>query len=282
MVDQGKAGTHWEDGELDVIVADYFAMLNAEQAGQAYVKARHSKELISTLGRSHRSVEFKHMNISAVLSKLGMPIIRGYKPAFNVQFAIYDAIDRYLSMDQAATEHDPTAISGVAEVGLAHKLFVEPPPVANRDPSIRIPRLERLVRKFDPTERDFRNRALGKAGEALVVDFERYRLEHAERRDLAGKVRWVSEEDGDGAGYDILSFDASGNERLIEVKTTCGVSTTPFFITGNERALSEERPKEFRIFRIYDYGPEPKVFKLHPPIEEAVCLEPTTYRASFR
>ncbi len=115
----------------------------------------------------------------------------------------------------------------------------------------------------------------------MVVDFERFRLEHAERRDLARKVRWVSEEDGDGAGYDILSFDPSGRERIIEVKTTRGVSTTPFFITGNERALSEERPKEFRIFRIYDYGAEPKLFKLRPPLSDAVHLEPTTYRASF-
>jgi len=61
------------------------------------------------------------------------------------------------------------------------------------------PRLERLIRKFDPSERDFRNRALGKAGEALIIDFERRRLAEVERRDLAGKVRWVSQEDGDGA-----------------------------------------------------------------------------------
>jgi hypothetical protein len=28
------------------------------------------------IGGAHRSVEFKHMNISAVLRELGMPIIR--------------------------------------------------------------------------------------------------------------------------------------------------------------------------------------------------------------
>jgi len=32
---------------------------------------------------------------------------------------------------------------------------------------------------------------------------------------LAHKVRWVSEEDGDGAGYDILSFNPLGQERFI-------------------------------------------------------------------
>ncbi len=47
-----------------------------------------------------------------------------------------------------------------------------------------------LLRKWDPTERDFRNRSLGKAGEALIVDFERRRLSDAERPDLARKICW--------------------------------------------------------------------------------------------
>ena len=45
------------------------------------------------------------------------------------------------------------------------------------------------MRKFDPSERDFRNRALGKAGEALVFDFERARPAAIDRADLARKVR---------------------------------------------------------------------------------------------
>src|SRR5437588_12589149 len=78
-------------------------------------------------------------------------------------------------------------------------------------------RLRRLVRKFDPVERDHRNRVLGNAGEGFVVDLERRQLTEAARPDLARKVRWISAEDGDGAGYDVLSFNQAGNERLIEV-----------------------------------------------------------------
>ena len=51
---------------------------------------------------------------------------------------------------------------------------------------------------------------------------ERTALRTAGRDDLARKVRWVSEEDGDGAGYDIASFAPDGLPRLIEVKTTNG------------------------------------------------------------
>jgi hypothetical protein len=46
-------------------------------------------------GRTHRSVEFKHQNISAVLDEFGLPWIPGCIPKRNYQNAIFDAIDRY-------------------------------------------------------------------------------------------------------------------------------------------------------------------------------------------
>jgi len=233
---------------------------------------------MADIGRTHRSVEFKHMNISAVLRELGLPTIRGYKPKFNFQNAIFDAIDRHLSANPSLPDLSAVASMGFAE---APSLFEEPPPAPNFDAALKPERLERLIRKFDPTERDFRNRVLGKAGEALIIDFERRRLAEAERRDLAGKVRWVSQEDGDGAGYDILSFDPAGRERLIEVKTTCGTRKTPFFLTSNERSFADERPEAFRLYRVYEYGEAPRFFKLRPPLQQAVVLEPVTYRASF-
>jgi hypothetical protein len=278
MADEAKVGTNWSDDELDAIVADYFAMLAAERAGEPFVKAHHSKALMDQIGRTHRSVEFKHMNISAVLRELGLPTIRGYKPKLNYQNAIFDAIERHLPANLSQLDLTPLMGAGLAE---PQALFEEPPPVPDFTAVPKPPRLERLIRKFDPSERDFRNRALGKAGEALIIDFERRRLAEVERRDLAGKVRWVSQEDGDGAGYDILSFDRAGRERLIEVKTTRGAWKTPFFLTGNERSFAEERPEAFRLYRVYEYGESPRFFKLRPPLESAVMLEPTTYRASF-
>jgi hypothetical protein len=278
MADEAKVGTNWSDDELDAIVADYFAMLAAERAGEPFVKAHHSKALMDQIGRTHRSVEFKHMNISAVLRELGLPTIRGYKPKLNYQNAIFDAIERHLPANLSQLDLTPLMGAGLAE---PQALFEEPPPVPDFTAVPKPPRLERLIRKFDPSERDFRNRALGKAGEALIIDFERRRLAEVERRDLAGKVRWVSQEDGDGAGYDILSSDRAGRERLIEVKTTRGARKTPFFLTGNERSFAEERPEAFRLYRVYEYGESPRFFKLRPPLESAVMLEPTTYRASF-
>ena len=141
--------------------------------------------------------------------------------------------------------------------------------------------MERLVRKFDPAARDARNRALGFAGEELVVNAERRKLQALDRPDLAMKVRWISQEDGDGAGYDIHSFDRAGQDRLIEVKTTIGSRTTPFYLTRNEHKLSAERPEAFRLYRLFEFSKAPRLFKLQPPLEQAVQLSPEVYRASF-
>src|SRR5271163_2012493 len=109
MADEAKIGTNWQDDELDAIVADYFAMLAADLAGRQYVKSRYSAALMARIGRTHRSVEFKHQNISAVFDELGMPWIPGYKPKLNYQNAIFNAIDRYLSAHTGFLEYAPAA-----------------------------------------------------------------------------------------------------------------------------------------------------------------------------
>src|SRR5271157_486278 len=146
MADEAKIGTNWQDDELDAIVADYFAMLAADLSGQPYVKARHSAALMAQIGRTHRSVEFKHQNISAVLDELGMPWIPGYKPKLNYQNAIFDAIDRYLTSHP--TILDPAPMFRPLPP-VAAETFVAPPILTA--PSERIPkRLRQLKAKFDP------------------------------------------------------------------------------------------------------------------------------------
>lgn len=277
-------GKPWSDDELDLIVADYFAMRDAELAGVPFVKSHHAAALMERTGRTHRSVEFKHMNISAVLDELGTATIKGYKAKANYQNAIFDAVDRFLIGHPAALDLVaprllmPRDTFAEAPTDL---LFAEPPPLrSERQRKPRPEGLERLVRKFDPVERDFRNRALGKAGEALVVEFEQRRLHDAGRKDLAQQVRWVADLEGDGHGYDIASFAASGEKRLIEVKTTNGGQTTPFFLTRNEERVSREK-EEFRLYRLYDFARAPRLFKLRPPLGDSVVLETETWRAGF-
>jgi hypothetical protein len=267
---------NWTAEELDLIISDYFLMLRDEARGISFNKAQHNRDLRRKIDRTEGSIEFKHQNISAVLQLLGLPRIRGYLPAANFQTALIPAIDRYVSRNPTVL-HPENAISGFAE---RPSLFVESAltlvPVTPRREDI-----ERLVRKFNPVERDFRNRKLGRDGEELVLQFERQRLLQFDRSDLARKIRWISEEDGDGAGYDILSFDERGKERFLEVKTTVGSDVTPFYITRNELSLSSERPEAFRLCRVFDFTRHPRMFELAPPLESFVHLSPLSYEASF-
>jgi hypothetical protein len=281
LADNYPRQPHWTDAELDLIVADYFAMLALEQTGQPYVKTHHRVRLleqinlISPAPRTGGAIERKHQNISAALQEIGEPIIRGYLPLANFQAAILDVISRRLATQPSLWV--PAALDQVAEPAMP---FFEPAPPL-QPPRERPAILERFVAKFDAGVRDFRNRQLGKAGEEMVFHFERQRLLDEDRPDLARKVRWVAEEDGDGAGYDILSFDREGGERLVEVKTTRGNQTTPFFLTRNEHALSEERTDAFKLMRLYAFAREPRMFELTPPLGEAVRLSTHTYQARF-
>jgi len=277
MAQETKRGTIWHDDELDMIVDDYFSMLFAELSGQPYVKSRHSSVLMSKIGRTHRSVEFKHQNISAVLDELGMPWIPGYKPKLNFQNAIFDAIDRYITKHPGILE--PKRVPQPS-LPTPTDIFVAPPiPKVSGD---KIPeRLRRLVVKFDPVERDHINRSLGRAGEEFVVDIEKCRLKEGNRADLARKVRWTAAEDGDGAGYDISSFNLEGKPRLIEVKTTNGSARTPFFLTRNEFEVARQIPEQWQIYRVHLFATRPRIFTIEPPLENRVNLSTETWRASF-
>ena len=218
--------------------------------------------------------------MSAVLDKLGLPWIWGYKPLPHFQAALIGAVSRYIELHPHwVSETNAPTVPSAAE---APPLYFEQPPEFGLSQAGKEPlALQRLVRKFDPVERDARNRALGELGEERVYFDEKSRLVQAGRADLARKVKWVSKEEGDGAGYDIKSFALSGADRLIEVKTTTGYRMTPFFLTENERLFSIERADAFRLVRLYDFAREPRAFELTPPLADAVILNPTAYRASF-
>lgn len=281
VVSDDVTGTDWSSREIDLIVADYFDMFRMEMAGQAVNKAARNRAMQELTGRSRGSIEFKHQNISAVLAKLGNPWIEGYKPRFNFQGALVDGVERFILI--APTFIEDALSMSLPRAGFAEAApipFEQPPPLESSADS-RPPALQRLIRKYDPAVRDERNRALGRQGEERIFLHERSTLRTLGRSDLSNRVRWVAQEDGDGAGYDILSFNPEGQERLLEVKTTVGERLTPFFLTHNERAVSEERPDAFRIVRLFDFARVPRAFELQPPLESSIIMRPHVYRATF-
>lgn len=254
-------------------------MLADELAGRSHNKGQHNEALQALIPRSRKSIEFKHCNISAVLERLGLPYIRGYRPLAHFQNALIDGVERYLASKGAPIFQFTAAVpETVAE---SPTLWIGPPPEVSPKEHSEPERLRQLVRKFDPAERDARNRKLGKQGEELVLIYEQQRLRLADRGDLARNVEWTSEVRGDGAGYDIRSFELDGRERLIEVKTTNGPAKTPFFLSENERCVSEERQDAFTLLRLYSFVEKPSAFELRAPLSDRLVLNPLSYRASL-
>ena len=128
-------------------------------------------------------------------------------------------------------------------------------------------------------EGEARNRSLGAAGEAFVLNFERARLVLAGREGLASKIEHTSKERGDHEGYDILSFEESGAERLIEVKTTKYGNKTPFFVSRNEVATSERNAVRYHLYRLFAFREAPRLYTLPGAIQSTCLLSAETYRA---
>lgn len=273
------AGTPWTEAEISAVVDSYFQMLASEKAGIAYSKAENWRRLMTTVHRSKGSIERKLQNISAVLDVLGAQWINGYKPLAHYQDALVPAVERNIRREPdflypASTDTQPLALND-------DTIFVAPPQFTDFE-KVLPPAVRQLVGKFDPAERDARNRDLGKAGEKFVVEFERIRLRQAGREDLADNVRWVSDLDGDGYGYDVRSFEPDGQERLLEIKTTCGHERTPFWLTKREVDVATERSDRYRVRRVFHFRNRAQMFEIAPPLENALSMTPTTYIAEPR
>ena len=141
---------------------------------------------------------------------------------------------------------------------------------------------QRLPRKFDYAARDEANRKLGRAGEQWVIEFEQQRLTDMGSPELFQRLDWVADTQGDGAGFDILSFDDAANHRFIEVKTTNGSLGSSFLVSHNELEFSKEVGEQFYLYRVFQFRDGPRLFTLHGDLSQHVHLKPTDFRASFR
>lgn len=274
----------WSKEEVALVVADYLAMLAKELTGQRYNKSERRRTLMRRLnGRNEAAIEFKHANISAVMLELGFPYLRGYQPRSNYQHALLDEVVAQivqLPVLDAAAEQAVQTPAVEPEVKDFERVLV-PLPKSRTVPSAaeRVPGYVRAPIRRDYLERESRNRSLGEAGELFALRFERWRLIRAGAGQLADKVEHVSRTQGDGLGYDILSFDPDGRERFVEVKTTAFGSTTPFFASAREVQFAREQRERFCLLRIFEFRADPHLFELPGAIEQHCHLDPASFLA---
>lgn len=277
------SGTDWSRQEVEAIVDDYLSMLASELAGTPYNKAAHRRALLPLLNeRSEQSIEFKHANISAALLNAGFPYIAGYKPRSNYQALLTEVLAERMSsasrlQEVAAADADQPMV--VPEVDDILAVLTAPPKVGSDPHRVAEPSRPSIRLATNYIEREARNRSLGSAGELFVLNYERARLVHRGKDSLAARIEHTSSVRGDYEGYDILSFDETGAERLIEVKTTKYGAETPFFVSRNEVSTSERRSSLYHVYRLYGFRRSPKLYTLPGAISQSCQLSAASFLA---
>lgn len=93
---------------------------------------------------------------------------------------------------------------------------------------------------------------IGRKGEEFILKKEKLIVEQELGKELVKEIIHSSVVEGDGLGYDILSFSTTGIKH-IEVKTTKNGVDTPFYMTYNEKMFLDLHKDTYFLYRVYDF-----------------------------
>ncbi len=108
----------------------------------------------------------------------------------------------------------------------------------------------RHPRKIDWNDVQSTRSATGLEGEEVALGIEKKYLVSIGKPELAARVAHTSKEQGDGLGYDIVSYFPDGREKFIEVKSTTGKIESPYFMSVNELAFLKENLETYFLYRV--------------------------------
>lgn len=117
------------------------------------------------------------------------------------------------------------------------------------------------ARKIDYERINKERKLIGNAGEELVYK-DQIEFVKTYAPEYLNNVRHVSKLDGDGAGYDICSFNIDKKLVYIEVKSTTGKKETPFYMTASEYDFLELHRENYIIARVYEFDMNTKTGKI--------------------
>jgi hypothetical protein len=134
--------------------------------------------------------------------------------------------------------------------------------------------------KKDYSRTEQNSRKIGLAGEKFALMYEQWRL--MENEELAGEIDHVASYD-DRRGYDIRSFDLDGTERYVEVKTTTGQGSEPFYISAGEIKALRQDPEKYVILRVFDIRENPRCYEIRgKDVDDKFHFEPINWIVSLK
>ena len=114
-------------------------------------------------------------------------------------------------------------------------------------------------KKLDYSEMQRKAQIIGDIGEEYVLKKEIQKLKSLR---IKKSPEWVSRK-SDRYGFDILSYrkkaDGSIENVYIEVKTTNGNLTNPFFVSEKELEVSKTYSDNYKLVRVYNAGDERRI-----------------------
>lgn len=269
----------------EILVTNYFIMLDAELQGEMYSKADHRNRIKKELGeKEDHVVDDAHHHISAVLAETGLPFVDNFPPREGTPKSLEKAVQEFIETHPELVEAlwlDDVPGHGSIPVELddARAHWVPLPEPEDFKPSRREPWHPSAVNEIDFRLRESYNSNLSASGERFVMAFERARLREAGQKEKAKEVAWLSQTYGESFGYDIKSFEDDGSERFICVKTTNYGSRFPFTLSVQELERAQQNPKHFYIYRVFQMSRGAKVFLLPATQLELRKLQPVAFRA---
>ncbi|MHC6219815.1 protein NO VEIN domain-containing protein [Arthrobacter sp. MMS24-S77] len=278
----GETGKPWISNEVDATVERYFDMFIMDVQGQPFVKAGVYRELSDRFpSRNVNSIERKMSNISAVLVGLGYPHLRGLSPLANYQQSLVESVLAELSRRGSLDMMLDSKLTDRAPVGVVDIVRESPAPTEVITDLLHGRGMARPFKR-DYLQLEAANQALGLAGELAVARREQSFLHGIGRTKLADRVEHVAQTKGDGLGYDVLSFDPTGREKWIEVKTTKYAIDVPFFVTRGEVRVSAAAPELYHLYRLYGFGSAKGtgLYRLPGDLEKSCRLDALTFEAA--
>ena len=141
------------------------------------------------------------------------------------------------------------------------------------------------ARRIDFAALNEKKAEAGRAGERLVLADQKKKVAQSDPS-MVKYIRHVSQTEGDGAGYDIGSFDGDGRVLYIEVKATKGGRETPFYMSSTEYAFYELHKDNYVIARVYGLTADMSAGEIEyiPGAEFEETFEKTAseYRVSYK
>lgn len=214
-------------------------------------------ELGNIFSKFYSTNDLQKMSTDKALSQDLNYMITAYQELKESLYTTFDKVNAHIVKGQSLYKLTEKIENKKSKSVNKDMILIENPTQTPTNLEITKPKnLGNTKRKPDYINNLERNTKQGLEGEELVIKNQIDILsKDSELKEYVDQIKHLSVDEGDGAGYDILSFKKDTKneiiEHYIEVKSTKSGIETPFFMSSNELEVARTKGKQYSIYRLY-------------------------------